>query len=252
MTINDSLMILSTRFDDTGDWTVEQQFVLQMGSSYLMAHGIGEPLNKDAHTSFEVPDDGDYTLWVRTKNWTAFWSEGLTPGRFQVILDGRPDPAEFGIGKDGDKSDTSREARATRAAWYWQKGGTYALSKGAGRCVISSSNRDLLAAYRAKGGKELIHLIFAKTDDIDWLVSLGNAALAFNYPDLSQEVHLQHGNIHIDSLKELVDHCHAMGLKICFRAVDTPEAERQSAALGIDYFPTNNLWPGRGQKTTHL
>ena len=141
MTINDSLMILATRFDDTGDWTVEQQFVLQMGSSYLLAHGIGEPLKKDAHTSFEVPDDGDYTLWVRTKNWTAFWSEGLTPGRFQVILDGSPDPAEFGIGKDGDKSDTSREARATRAAWYWQKGGTYALSKG----------RDAASSHRATG-----------------------------------------------------------------------------------------------------
>ena len=118
-----------------------------------------------------------------------------------------------------------------------------------GRCVISSSNRDLLAAYRATGGKELIHLIFAKTDDIDWLVSLGNAALAFNYPDLSKEVHLQHGDICIDSLKELVDHCHSLGLKICFRAVDTPEAAQQSAALGIDYFPTNNLWPGRGQTT---
>ncbi|MBQ9548699.1 MAG: hypothetical protein IJV01_06045 [Bacteroidales bacterium] len=114
-----------------------------------------------------------------------------------------------------------------------------------GRCVISSSKRELLAAYRAQGGRELIHLIFAKIEDLDWLVSLGNAALAFNYPDLSAEVHLQHGEVRIDSLKELVDHCHALGLKICFRAVDTPEAAAQSAALGLDYFPTNNLWPGR-------
>lgn len=117
-----------------------------------------------------------------------------------------------------------------------------------GRCVISSGNRDLLAAYRATGGKELIHLIFAKVDDIDWLVSLGNAALAFNYPDLTTEIHLKHGDIRIDSLKELVDHCHALGLKVCFRAVDTPEAEKQSADLGIDYFPTNNLWPGRSKQ----
>ena len=38
-----SLMVLATRFDSLGDWTVEQQFVLQMGSSYLLAHGLGDP-----------------------------------------------------------------------------------------------------------------------------------------------------------------------------------------------------------------
>ena len=114
-----------------------------------------------------------------------------------------------------------------------------------GRCVISSSRRDLLAAYRASGGRELIHLIFARMEDLDWLVTVPPAALAFNYPDLSEEIHLEHDGQSIDSLKELVDYCHGLGLKICFRAVDTPEAAAQSAALGIDYFPTNNLWPGR-------
>lgn len=114
-----------------------------------------------------------------------------------------------------------------------------------GRCVISSSKRELLAAYRAQGGQELIHLIFARMEDLDWLVTVPPAALAFNYPDLSEEIHLEHDGQSIDSLKELVDYCHNLGLKICFRAVDTPEAVVQSAALGLDYFPTNNLWPGR-------
>ena len=123
-------MLLATRFDDLGDWTLEQQFVLQMGSSYLLAHGIGKPLEKDAHTSFNVQEDGEYTLWVRTKNWTAFWSEGKTPGIFQVKVDGVADAAEFGVGKDEDKSDVSLQARAARAQWYWQKGGTYTLAKG--------------------------------------------------------------------------------------------------------------------------
>lgn len=123
-------MLLATRFDDLGDWTVEQQFVLQMGSSYLLAHGLGKGLEKDARTKFEIPEDGEYTLWVRTKNWTAFWSEGKTPGIFQVKIDGVADEAEFGVGKDCDKSDVSLEARAARAGWYWQKGGSYALAKG--------------------------------------------------------------------------------------------------------------------------
>ena len=45
-----------------------------------------------------------------------------------------------------------------------------------GRCVISSSNRALLRAYRESGGKELIHLIFGKIEDLDLLLELGNAA----------------------------------------------------------------------------
>lgn len=111
-----------------------------------------------------------------------------------------------------------------------------------GRCVISSSNRALLRAYRESGGKELIHLIFGKIEDLDLLLELGNAAVAFNYPDLGTEIHLEHHGQKIDSLKELVDYCHSLGLKICFRAVDTQEDLEKSLALGIDYLPTNNLW----------
>lgn len=177
MNTNNSVMALATRFNDKGDWTLEQQFVLQMGSSYLMAHGLGTPLAKDAKTEINIPEDGDYRLWVRTKNWTAFWSEGKTPGIFQVLIDGKADPSEFGIGKTPldvkagidfpDDIDTSREARAERAQWYWQKGETYHLTKGShsialhdlmgldGRCdaiVLTSTDDvpgDSLEDYRA-------------------------------------------------------------------------------------------------------
>lgn len=177
MNTNNSVMALATKFNDKGDWTVEQQFVLQMGSSYLMAHGLGTPLEKDAKTEINIPEDGDYRLWVRTKNWTAFWSEGKTPGIFQVLIDGKADPSEFGIGKTPldvkagidfpDDIDTSREARAERAQWYWQKGETYHLAKGShsialhdlmgldGRCdaiILTSTDEvpgDSLEDYRA-------------------------------------------------------------------------------------------------------
>lgn len=177
MNTNNSVMALATRFNDKGDWTLEQQFVLQMGSSYLMAHGLGTPLAKDAKTEINIPEDGDYRLWVRTKNWTAFWSEGKTPGIFQVLIDGKADPSEFGIGKMPldvkagidfpDDIDTSREARAERAQWYWQKGETYHLTKGShsialhdlmgldGRCdaiIMTSTDEvpgDSLEDYRA-------------------------------------------------------------------------------------------------------
>ena len=177
MDTNNSVMALATRFNDKGDWTLEQQFVLQMGSSYLMAHGLGTPLAKDAKTEINIPEDGDYRLWVRTKNWTAFWSEGKTPGIFQVLVDGKADSSEFGIGKTPldvkagidfhDDIDTSREARAERAQWYWQKGETYHLTKGShsialhdlmgldGRCdaiILTSTDEvpgDSLEDYRA-------------------------------------------------------------------------------------------------------
>jgi len=118
-----SVMVLATTFADKGDWIVEQQFVLQMGSSYLLAHGIGTPLEKDAVTTVEVPVEGDYHLLVRTKNWTAFWSEGKTPGIFSVKVDGVADAAEFGTGCEG-------ATRSERAAWYWQQGGTWHLTAG--------------------------------------------------------------------------------------------------------------------------
>ena len=177
MDTKNSVMALATKFNDKGDWTVEQQFVLQMGSSYLMAHGLGTPLAKDAKTEINIPEDGDYRLWVRTKNWTAFWSEGKTPGIFQVLVDGKADSSEFGIGKTPlavkagidfpDDIDTSREARAERAQWYWQKGETYHLTKGShsialhdlmgldGRCdaiILTSTDEvpgDSLEDYRA-------------------------------------------------------------------------------------------------------
>ena len=120
---SNSIMLLATRFDNLGGWTVEQQFVLQMGSSYLLAHGIGTPITDDPTTKVKVEKAGKYRLWVRTKNWTAFWSEGKTPGIFQVKVDGVADAAEFGLGCPG-------ETRAERAVWYWQKGGEYDLSEG--------------------------------------------------------------------------------------------------------------------------
>lgn len=115
MNSKNSVMVLATTFAECGDWTVEQQFVLQMGSSYLLAHGIGSPLTKDAETEVSVPEDGKYHLWVRTKNWTKFWSAGLTPGRFSVKIDKKTDVKEFGTGK---------------VTWHWEKGGTYELNKG--------------------------------------------------------------------------------------------------------------------------
>jgi hypothetical protein len=115
LTTENSTMVLATKFADKGDWTVEQQFVLQMGSSYLLAHGIGTPLANDAVTTIEVPADGTYKLYVRTKNWTKYWSNGPTPGIFSVLIDGVANDTTFGT---------------EEVNWQWQKGADVQLTKG--------------------------------------------------------------------------------------------------------------------------
>ena len=108
-------MVLATTFADKGDWIVEQQFVLQMGSSYLMAHGLGTPLAKDAQTTVTVPCDGEYNILVRTKNWTKHWSDGPTPGIFAVLIDGKDNGTKYGT---------------ESVNWYWQNGGKVHLTAG--------------------------------------------------------------------------------------------------------------------------
>ena len=115
-------MVLATTFDDKGDWTVEQQFVLQMGSSYLLAHGIGTPLAKDAVTKVTVPATGEYNILVRTKNWTKHWSDGPTPGIFSVLIDGQSDGVTYGT---------------ESVNWYWQRGGKVTLMVMLGDAVVA-------------------------------------------------------------------------------------------------------------------
>ena len=54
------------RFKDTGGWSIDSQFRLEMGSTYLLAHGMGVPV-ADAKTTFEVKAAGEYTLYARTR-----------------------------------------------------------------------------------------------------------------------------------------------------------------------------------------
>jgi hypothetical protein len=80
----------------------------QMGSAYLLAHGLGEPV-RDAETQARFAKPGKYRVWVRTRDWVAPWKAPGAPGRFQVLLNGKPIKTTFGT--EG-------------AAWHWQDGGT--------------------------------------------------------------------------------------------------------------------------------
>ena len=70
--------------ENTGKWSNDPQHIDIMGSPYLLATGVGKPVD-DAVTTVTIPEDGTYVLWVRCRDW--FPSD--SPGRFQVRIDGR-------------------------------------------------------------------------------------------------------------------------------------------------------------------
>ena len=103
-----TVLVEAESFADHGGWTLDTQFIEQMGSPYLLAHGLGKPV-ADAVTKVSIPTAGDYSIFVRTKDWVARWNAAGSPGRFQVVVNGTPLAEPFGT---------------NGAAWGWQDGGT--------------------------------------------------------------------------------------------------------------------------------
>ncbi len=78
------LLVECESFENHGGWVVDPQFVEQMDSPYLMAHGMGEPV-ENASTKVDFPKRGTYHVWARTKDWApGNWE---APGRFNLLLD---------------------------------------------------------------------------------------------------------------------------------------------------------------------
>lgn len=79
------LLVETESFKNKGGWVVDQQFMDLMGSPYLMAHGMGEPVD-DAYTEVDFPETGTYYVYVRTYNWTSPWYDGEGPGKFSLYV----------------------------------------------------------------------------------------------------------------------------------------------------------------------
>ena len=95
------VLVEAESFVRKGGWVVDQQFMDQMGSPFLLAHGLGRPV-ADAETSVVLPS-GSYRLWVRTRDWVA--PHG--PGQFEVRVNGA------GVGVFG---------KHTTGEWRWYAG----------------------------------------------------------------------------------------------------------------------------------
>ena len=79
------LLVEAESFEHKGGWCVDQQFMDQMGSPYLLAHGLGAPVD-DAWTQVTFPAKGKYYVYVRTYNWTSPWKDGEGPGKFNLYV----------------------------------------------------------------------------------------------------------------------------------------------------------------------
>lgn len=104
------ILIEAEDFDNHGGWVLDSQFETQMGSPYLLAHGLGRPVG-DATTTVSIPEAGDYEVWVRAKDWVPEHH----PGRFTLSINDILVETEFGA---NDKD------------WSWQSAGKVFIPKG--------------------------------------------------------------------------------------------------------------------------
>ena len=109
-----TVLVEAESFADHGGWSLDTQFIQQMGSPYLLAHGLGKPV-ADATTKVVFPSAGTYRVFVRTKDWVARWNAAGTPGKFQLLVNGTPLAETFGT-KGAD--------------WGWQDGGSVTVPAG--------------------------------------------------------------------------------------------------------------------------
>ncbi len=104
-----TILVEAENFKTVGGWVNDSQFMDYMGSPFLLAHGLGRPV-EDAEANVTISEPGKYRVWVRTRDWVAQWTKGKVeaPGRFQVLINGTPLKTVFGT--EG-------------AEWHWQDGG---------------------------------------------------------------------------------------------------------------------------------
>ncbi len=107
------VLVEAESFSDAGGWQLDTQFIREMGSPYLLAHGLGRPV-EDATTTVTFPSTGTWHVFVRTKDWVARWQAEGQPGQFQLLVNGKPLPQTFGT-KGAD--------------WFWHQGGTVEISE---------------------------------------------------------------------------------------------------------------------------
>ena len=200
-------------FSHIGGWVVEQQSMEELHSAYLMAHGLGVPV-EDAYTVFSLPEAGEYHIWALTRDWTAVWNVKDPAGKFRILMDGAP--LSETLGTNGP-------------AWGWQKAGSVYLEAGEhtlalhdltgfnGRCdalyltaspaVPSSAQSDVDALRKRLGWKEIENA----AESCDLIVAGGGVAgicFALSASRLGVKTALIHD-------REVLGGCNSSEVRVC-------------------------------------
>jgi hypothetical protein len=113
----EGILLESAAFTQTGGWVLDTQFYQQMGGCFLLAHGMGKPV-ENAVSEVSIPEKGDWHVFVRTRDWCpGNWD---APGRFKIHVNGQPLEPIFG----------------TEEGWAWQSGGKISLPAGKATVVL--------------------------------------------------------------------------------------------------------------------
>lgn len=104
-----NVFIEAESFSAPGSWVVDQQGIDVRGSSWLLAHGAGIPV-EDASEQIGLPCPGRYHVFALTRNWTAPWFPEDGPGAFRILIDGKP--LKNILGTKGEE-------------WNWQYAGCF-------------------------------------------------------------------------------------------------------------------------------
>ncbi|MEC3878116.1 glycerophosphodiester phosphodiesterase [Parapedobacter sp. 10938] len=99
-----------------------------------------------------------------------------------------------------------------------------------GRYIVSSSKIEFLIHFRSLSNEVVHHINMKPTSSfLNALVLMGNASTGFNRYDPS------------GADKELIEKCHFLGLRVCFRGVDTAEYAKKCIDGGLDFLPSNTM-----------
>ncbi len=115
-----TILLEAEGFERRGGWVVDQQSIDQMGSPYLLAHGLGKPV-EDAETIISIEKKSEYRVWVRMRDWVAPWGAKGAPGKFQLLVNGKHLYSVFGT---------------KGAEWNWQDGGMVTMDKGENKIAL--------------------------------------------------------------------------------------------------------------------
>ncbi len=110
--LDNELLIPTSSFPEKGGWIVDNEFILTMGASYLLAHGLGKPV-ENAKKTIYVKKSGFYNVQAYTYNWCSPWHRDIFPGLFKVKVGESVSP-EIGKGE----------------SWNWEDCGKMFFSEG--------------------------------------------------------------------------------------------------------------------------